>query len=71
MDKVVSYDGVLLVRRDLDIVRTDCWLDGVWVVETLNACNIRDVEGCDMVVYCEGEVYEFSVLADVGTGRRV
>jgi hypothetical protein len=57
---------VLLVGRDLDVVRADGRLVLVRVVETLDVVQVADVEGCDVVGCCEGQVDEAAVLGDVG-----
>ena len=68
MQEVVSDDDVFLVRSDFDVMRSDCWLDGAWVIESLNVVEVRDIEGSNVVICCEGEVCIFSVLGDVGAG---
>lgn len=49
LDKVVGHDDVLLVGRDLDVVRADGGLGFVWVVETLDVAQVGDVERGDVV----------------------
>jgi hypothetical protein len=68
LQEVISDNDVFLVRSDFDVMRSDCWLDGVWVVESFNVAEVRDIEGGDVVVCCEGEVCVFSVLGDVRAG---
>jgi hypothetical protein len=68
LQEVISDDDMFLVRSDFDVMRSDCWLDGVWVVKSLDVAKVSDVEGGDVVVCCEGEVCIFSVLGDVGAG---
>jgi hypothetical protein len=42
------------------------------VIEALDVGEVADVKSCDMVVRCQGEICESSVLGDVGaTGRKV
>jgi hypothetical protein len=59
---------VLLVRRDLDVVRADGRLVLVRVVEALDVVQVADVERCDVVGGCQGQVDEAAVLGDVGAG---
>jgi hypothetical protein len=68
LQEVVIDDDVFLVRSDFDVMRSDCWLDGAWVIESLNVVEVRDIEGCNVVICCEGEVCIFSVLGDIGAG---
>jgi hypothetical protein len=68
LHEVVGDDDVLLVGGDLDVVRPDGGLDGVWVVEALHVVKVGDVERGDVVCGCEGEVGEAAIGADVGAG---
>lgn len=69
LHKVIRDDEVLLVWRDLDIVRTNSGLVFIWVVKTLDVVEVGDVESSDMVSSCEGQVEETAVLGDVGVDR--
>jgi hypothetical protein len=65
LDKVASDEQVLLVGRDLDVVRSDDGLVLLGVIKTLDVVEVRDVEGRDMVALCDCEVGELAVVADV------
>lgn len=65
LDEVPSDEQILLVRRDLDIVRSDDGLGLVRVVETLDVVEVRDVEGCHVVAQRQGEVGELAVVGEV------
>lgn len=65
MDEVSSDEKVLLVWGDLDVVRSDDWLNFIWVVKTLDVAEVRNVEGSDVVSKSDGEVGELSVIRDV------
>jgi hypothetical protein len=65
LDKVPSNEQVLLVRRDLDIVRSDDRLDLVRVVETLDVVEVRNVEGRHVVAQRQGEVGKLAVVGEV------
>jgi len=69
LHEVIGDDDVFLIRSNLDIMRTDGRLNGVWIVETHDVVQVADVEGCDVVVCCQGEVGEAAVLGDIGAGR--
>lgn len=62
LHEIIGDNYVFLVGRYFDVVRSDCGLDFVRVVETLDVREIGDVEGGDVVCCCEGEVGVFSVL---------
>lgn len=49
LDEVVRNNNVLLVRRDLDVVRADRGLVLIRVIETLNVVQIGDVERRNVV----------------------
>lgn len=66
LHKVVGDDEVLLVRRDLDIVRANTWLNLVRVIQTLDVVQIADVKGGNVVGGGQGEVIETAVLGDIG-----
>jgi len=66
LDEVIRDNDVLLVGRDLDVVRPDGGLDCSRVVETLDVAEVGNFEGSDVVVGCEGEVGEAAVFGDVG-----
>lgn len=62
LHEIIGDNDVFLVGGDFDVVGSDCGLDFVGVVEALDVVKVGDVEGCDVVCCCEGEVGEFSVL---------
>lgn len=66
LHKVVGDDEVLLVRRDLDVVRANTWLNLVRVIQTLDVVQIADVKGGNVVGGGQGEVIETAVLGDIG-----
>lgn len=65
LDEVVGDDDVLLVRSDLDVVRTDRRLHLVWIVEALGVVEVGDVESCNVVGRRQRQVDELSVLREV------
>jgi hypothetical protein len=68
LHKVIGDNDVFLIRDDLDVVWSNGWLCDGGVVETLDVGEVADIKGGDVIVCCEGEVCEFSVLGDVGAG---
>lgn len=72
LNKVAGNEEVLLIRRDLDIVRSDDGLLLIRIIKTLDVVEVRDVESGDVVAERDGEVGELSVVGDVGVyGERV
>jgi hypothetical protein len=67
LDKVICDHDMFLIGRDFDIVRADGRLDLIWVIETFDRGEIRDVEGGDVVRCREREVGVVAVGGDVGT----
>lgn len=65
LDEVVGDKQVLLIRADLDVVRTDNALLAIGVIEALNVVEIRDIESGDVVADCERKVSELAVVGDV------
>lgn len=61
---------MLLVRSNLDVVRSDGGLVLIGVVKALDIVQVADVEGGDVVGRGEGQVEEAAILADVGAGER-
>jgi len=59
---------VLLVRRDLDVVWPDSWLNGGGVIKTLDIVEIGNIESRNVVCGGQSEVCESAVLGDVGAG---
>lgn len=57
---------MLLIRRDLDIVRPHGWLVLVRVIQALHVAQVGDVQRGNVVGRGEGEIDEATVLADVG-----
>jgi hypothetical protein len=66
LNKVTSNKQVLLVRGNLDVVRSNDWLILVGVIKTNGVVKVRDVHSGDVVAECEGEVGEFAVVRDIG-----
>ena len=57
---------MLLIRRDLDVVRADDVLVLVGVIKALGVAEIRYVDGGDVVTGGQGEVRVVTSLIDVG-----
>jgi hypothetical protein len=66
LDEVASNEKVLLIRRNLDIVRSNDGLVLIGIIKTLDVIEVRDIESGDVVTERDGEVSEFSVVGDVG-----
>lgn len=71
LNKVISNKQVLLIRRNLDVVRTNNSLVRVGIIKTLDVVQIRDIEGCNVVAECEREISEFAVGRDVRVDSEV
>ena len=69
LDEVVGHDQVLLVRCDLEIVRSDGRLVLIGIIQTLDVVEVTDVKRSNMVGCGKSCVEVFTVLADVGAGR--
>ena len=69
LDKVARHEQVLLVGRDLDVVRADDGLLLLEIVESLHVFQVRDVEGRDVVAEGDGDVGELAIVSDVGVDR--
>jgi hypothetical protein len=65
LNKVVSNQKVLLVRRDLNIVRSDDALVLVQGVKALWSSKIGDVNSRNVVGERVGEVRELAILRDI------
>lgn len=65
LDKVIRNKQVLLIRADLDIMRSNNSLVRIRVVETLDVVQIADVERGDVVAQRERKVCKFTVVGDV------
>ena len=65
LHEVIRDQQVLLVGRDLEVVRSDDALVLVRVVETLDVVEVGDVEGGDVVAEREREVGPLAVVGDV------
>ena len=65
LNEVPSHKQILLIRRDLNIVRPDDGLLLLRVVEALHVAQVRNVKGRDVVAERDGEVGELAVVADV------
>lgn len=71
LNKVSSNKQVFLVRRYLDIVRSDDGLILVRVVKAFDILKVGDVKGSNVVSESNGEVGELSIVGDVRiNGRR-
>jgi hypothetical protein len=66
LNKVSSDEEVLLIRRDLDVVRSNDGLLLIGIIKTLDVIKVRDVKSGDVVTERDGEVGEFSVVGNVG-----
>jgi hypothetical protein len=66
LDKVICDNQVLLVRRDLDIVRSYCGLVLIWIIETFDVVQVADVQRDNVVCCGKCGVEEAAVLTDVG-----
>lgn len=66
LNKVVGDDKVLLVRRDLDIVRANSGLVFVGVVQALDVVQVTNVEGSNVIGGGQREIEETTVLGDIG-----
>jgi hypothetical protein len=65
LDEVARHEQVLLVRRDLDVVRADDGLLLIGVVEALDVVEVGDVQRGDVVAERQGEVGQLAVVGDV------
>jgi hypothetical protein len=71
LHEVVRDEQVLLIRRDLEVVRADDTLVLIGIVETLDVLEVGDIESGDVVAQREREVGEFSVVGDVAVDGEV
>lgn len=72
LDEIAGNQQVLLVGRDLDVVRADDGLRLVGVIQALNVAEVRNVESSDVVAEGKREVGPFAVVGNVGVdGDRV
>lgn len=65
LHKVARHQQVFLVRRDLNVVWADDGLLFIWVVESLDVVEVRNVEGRNVVAQRQGEVGQLAVVGDV------
>lgn len=65
LHEVSGDKQVLLIRADLDVVRSNDWLRLVGVIQSLDVVQVGDVECCNMVAQSDGEVCEFAVIGNV------
>jgi hypothetical protein len=56
---------VLLVRRDLNVVWSNDGLNFIWIVESLDIVQIRDIKSSNMVAKSDSEVGKLSVIGDI------
>lgn len=47
-------------------VRTDCWLDLIWIIQSLDVIEVRDIESSDMICCSQSEISKFAVLSEIG-----
>lgn len=66
LHEVVGDEQVLLVRRDLDVMRADDGLVLIRVIQTLHVAQVADVQRRDMVGRRQRKVGEPAVLGEVG-----
>lgn len=71
LDKIIRNEQVLLIRADLDIMRSDNALVCLRVVQPLDMVQVADVERRDVVAEREREVGEFPVGRDVRVDSEV
>jgi hypothetical protein len=71
LDEVIGDEEVLLVGRDLDVVRTGDTLVFIRVIETLDVVEVRDVERSDVVAESKSEVGPLAVIRDVRVDGKV
>jgi hypothetical protein len=57
---------MFLTWSNLDIMRSDCRLVLIRVIEPLDVVKITDVKSCNVVCSCQSEIEETAVLADIG-----
>lgn len=62
LDKVVGDNNVLLIRSDLDVVRTNGRLILIRVVKALDVVQVGDIEGSDVVGGSESDCNFMLVL---------
>lgn len=66
LDKVIGDEKMLLIRRHLYVVRADCWLVLIRIIEALNIVQVADIEGGNVVSLADSCVEVFSVLGKIG-----
>jgi hypothetical protein len=69
LHKIVSHNNVLLIRSHFDVMRSNCGLLLVGVVETLNIVKVANIERSDMVGGCKGKVCKLAILSNIGAGN--
>lgn len=57
---------MFLIWGNLDIVRPNCGLVLVRIVESLDVAQITDIESCNVIRGCQSEIEEAAVLANIG-----
>ena len=65
LDEVPSDQQILLVWRNLDVVRSDDGLSLSRVVETLDVLEVGDIQSSDMVTKRDGEVCPLAIVSDI------
>lgn len=65
LHKVAADEEVLLIRRNLDVVRSNDGLLLIRVVETLDVVEVRNIKRSDVVAQGNGKVSKFTVVRDV------
>jgi hypothetical protein len=71
LHKVIRNKQVLLVRADLDVMRSDDALVLFRVVQTLHVVQITDVQRRNVVSEREREVCEVAVVGDIGVDSEI
>jgi hypothetical protein len=71
LHEVIRDEKVLLIRADVDVVRSGNTLVCIWIIQSLDVVEVGDVEGGDVVAQCQGEVGEFAVVGDVGVDGEI
>jgi hypothetical protein len=50
--EIISHKEVLLIRADLDVMRSDDTLVRIRAIQSLDVVEVTDVEGSDVVAEC-------------------
>jgi hypothetical protein len=71
LHEVIRDQQVLLVRADLDIMRSHDALVLIRVIEALDIVQVGNVERCDVVAERERKVCELTIVGDVGVDGEI